>query len=130
MESFLNTYSRINPTIKNQINWISSSNDSSSYSEFELLMTQVLRDLQEQGREEESTNLFAFVGGANWILQHREGTSAQSANDITKLIPIIESPTDMQKGTHLGRNESSKHFAERKNSAIDILSEILQKIKN
>ncbi len=128
MESFLNTYRGINPAIKNQINQISSSNDSSSYSEFELLMTQVLRDLQEQDREE-ATNLFAFVGGANWILRHREGISAQSANDIAKLIPIIESPTDMQRGTHLGESESPEYFAKRKNSAIDILSEILQEIK-
>ncbi|MBD5164553.1 hypothetical protein [Helicobacter sp.] len=125
----MNIDSGINPTIANQIHQTSNLNDSSSRNEFELLMTQVLEDLQEQGREGEASNLFAFVGAANWILRHREGALAQSTNDIAKLIPIIKSPTDIQKGTHLGQAESQAQFEMRKAKTIDILSEILQGIK-
>ncbi|MDE7174638.1 MAG: hypothetical protein K2N75_01115 [Helicobacter sp.] len=129
MKSPIDIDSGVNPTIANQINKASNLNNSSPRSEFELLMTQVLGDLQEQGKKEEASNLFAFVGAANWILRHREGAPAQSTNDIARLIPIIESPTDIQKGTHLGQSESLEHFEKRKNAAIDILSEILQGIK-
>lgn len=92
MKSPINIDSGVNPTIASQINKASNLNNSSPRSEFELLMTQVLEDLQEQGREGEASNLFAFVGAANWILRHREGAPAQSTNDIARLIPIIESP--------------------------------------
>lgn len=129
MESFINAYSGRNIAITSQINQVSSPNDFDSRSEFELLMTQVLGDLQEQGKKEEASSLFAFIGGANWILRHREGSPAQSVSDIAKLIPIIESPTDMQPSTYLGQTESPEHFEKRKSQAIDILSEILQGIK-
>lgn len=65
------------------------------------------------------------MGAANWILRHKEGAPAQNTNDIAKRIPIIESPTDIQKGTHLGQSESLEHFEKRKSVAIDILSKIL-----